>query len=520
MVTVPAVVAEGPASRIGVDPAARVFLIENHDEAYQLWREAGVQRRILIHVDAHHDMWWLRDGARVTIANFISPALREDVVREVYWVVPDQTWGSATNRRHVVSHCRKILNGYPGPRSRVQIGKNHLSTPVLGRPLHICSLSSLPPIAENVLLDIDVDFLIFPRVTYGRGDPHGALPWCWPEELVARLRASGLSSDLVTIAYSVEGGYTPLKWKYLGEELALRLQQPGGGEVRLQGLERMRAAAEVNERKNFATAEEKYREARDLLPGSAAPAWHLAQLYLAMRRPDVAGRMYQQALALDPSYRTAYNSAGLWDYWGRRFAAAEQEHRRTLALDPQDAHALLGAAWLKGRQRQWGEAEAVLRRALGLNQQLLDAYRALGQVLVRQNRWEEAITAYEQSLKLALAGHQPLNAPIATSADHEPIYDPDHWPTFLQLARLYEHQGETSKALDLYRMTAAGGHDGVFLRCRLARLYLKQQGGWRAAGEVWRAVQLIPAALRTTGRRVFSPLRRAFRNAYEAWLSR
>ena len=65
-----------------------------------------------------------------------------------------------------------------------------------------------------------------PSVSYGEVDEHGALPWCWPDELVSRLRAKRLRAELATIAYSVEAGYTPLRWKYLGDELALRLIAP------------------------------------------------------------------------------------------------------------------------------------------------------------------------------------------------------------------------------------------------------------------------------------------------------
>ena len=35
-----------------------VFLIENHDQAYKIWRELGLKERTLVHVDAHHDMRW------------------------------------------------------------------------------------------------------------------------------------------------------------------------------------------------------------------------------------------------------------------------------------------------------------------------------------------------------------------------------------------------------------------------------------------------------------------------------
>jgi len=510
----------GPGPRVGRDAIARVFLVENHDEAYPLWRASGAKHKTLIHVDAHHDIWWAEPQAPITIANFISRALQEEIVREVYWIVPDRTWKSAKNRRHVIRHFQKIAKQYPGKRSRAQIEKKGISATLLGKPLHICALDSLPLIAESVLLDIDVDFLLLPRVTYGVNDPHPVLPWCWPEELLARLNTRGLCADLATIAYSVEGGYTPLKWKYLGDELALRLRKPGATGLDLQGMARMREAAQADGRGELAAAEEKYQQARALLPGSAAPVWHLAKLYSAMDRQPEAQRMYQQALTLDPSYRTAYNSTGAWSHWNKEFSAAEREHRRILELDPLDACAHLGLAWLEMREKKWSDAEALLRRALELDGGLLDAYRALGDVLVWQGRGEEAIGAYEESLKLALGGHKALNGPIVSSTEHAHIVDPGHWRTYLQLARLYERKGAAAEAISRYRMSAAGGCEGVFLRFRLARLYLKQREGSQAARETWQAVKLLRVALGNGGRKIFDPVRQLFQHAYEAWLSR
>jgi len=78
-------------TRVGVDPIDHIFLMENHDRAYHLWRGAGLRQRILVHVDAHHDMSWIDDCRSLSIANFICPALKENIVREVCWVVPDGT---------------------------------------------------------------------------------------------------------------------------------------------------------------------------------------------------------------------------------------------------------------------------------------------------------------------------------------------------------------------------------------------------------------------------------------------
>lgn len=76
--------------------------MENHDEAYRVWRDAGVRQKILVHIDAHDDLVWMPDRAAINIANFICPALKENLVREVFWVVPDQTWEDASSRKPLV----------------------------------------------------------------------------------------------------------------------------------------------------------------------------------------------------------------------------------------------------------------------------------------------------------------------------------------------------------------------------------------------------------------------------------
>ena len=151
-----------------------VFTMENHDQAYYVWRNSGVKNQVLVHIDAHHDMWWIDDNSSITIANFICPALKEDIVAEVYWVVPDATWRSARSRRAVRQHLRKILKKYPTKTPCVETAAGRISASVLGKPLTVCSLDMLPVFDQSVLLDIDTDYLVIPRVTYGRDDERGS----------------------------------------------------------------------------------------------------------------------------------------------------------------------------------------------------------------------------------------------------------------------------------------------------------------------------------------------------------
>jgi tetratricopeptide (TPR) repeat protein len=447
--------------------------MENHDAAYAAWRDAGVRQRILVHIDAHHDMWWVKDGTPITIANFIAPALKEDMIREVFWVVPDDSWQTARTRRPVLRHVKAIAKGYPQPSQVLRADDHEISAVVADKPLHVLPLRHLPRLEENVLLDIDVDYLVIPRVSHGEHDRHAPVPWCWPDELLSRLAGAGLRSDLATVVYSVEGGYTPLRWKYLGDELALRLRGDGADESALRGMSLLREAALAAWRGDTAAAETCLRQATALLPASAAPCYHLAHLSLKAGREDAAREMYRQALARDPSYKTAYNSAGVTYYHDDRLAEARREHLRTLALDPEDAYAHLGLGQIAADEQCWPEAEASLRAALALDAGLPDAWRVLGKVLARRNCREEAFRAYQHALKLVLHGRQPLTDCIITQPPRDLLLDPHHCAIHADLARLHEAAGALKEAIIAYHFGITGGVDGVAIRWRLARLYLR-----------------------------------------------
>jgi tetratricopeptide (TPR) repeat protein len=455
-------------ARVGLDPVDRVALMENHDHAFHVWRDAGAKNSVLVHIDAHHDMWWTESVESMTIANFISQALKNDLVREVFWIVPDGTWRTEEGRQAIRSHVGKITRDYPGACKPVREEPDRFSAVLLEKPLTICSVEALPRLSEGVILDIDVDYLVIPRVSYGEVDEHSDAPWCWPAELLARLQAAELQVDLVTVAYSVEGGYTPLEWKYLGDELVLRLRTPSASRAAL-GMGWMRAGAEAARRGDLVAAEQKYRLAQSAYPRSAWPDYHLARLCQAAGRIEDGRRLYRHAIGKDPSYRSPYD-VGFCHYWADRVVAADQAFRRTLTLDPEHAGALLGLGMVAARQRRWADAEALLHRSIEANDTLIDAYRELAFILTRRRAYDEAISAYERSLALALAGYRPLHWLIATEGPAVRLMDADHWKTHARLARLHERKGNVTRAMAGYQISLAAGYGGAPLRRRLARL--------------------------------------------------
>jgi tetratricopeptide (TPR) repeat protein len=518
-------------------PAA-IHVMENHDAALPLWRAAG-RDRILIHVDPHHDAWFTSESTPPNAANFVGHALRERLVREWYWVVPDSSFASTENRAFVLGAIRKLVASYPGraepiqvmPSARSGATTNHaFRTSLLGAPLTVCTLDAIPTIDENVLLDLDVDFMTTPRVNYSRGnDAHTYLPWCWPGELLDRIAKRNLRWDVATIALSVEGGFTPLEWKYLGEELSVRIEANPHSAGRLRGFELMRqAAAAGSERRSQEEALKLYCEATSRLPDSAAPLWHRAQFLLdqsldvtleealAPGRAAEARELRAKAIALDPSYGTAYHTEGLWHYAAGRSDVAKHAFHCALALDPHDAVSLVGLARLAMRRKQWAEAEKLLRRAIEIDANLLDAHRALGKTLAQERSYEEAAAAYETSLRLSLAGHSSLFGSSAISTEPARWADRRHWRTLWNLAEVRERAGNFEQAAAAYRLAAAGGHDGVRMRARLARIAVRR-GHWsESVREAFAAAARVPEAMKDSLGATWLRLRRAWHSATDA----
>ena len=458
-----------------------LHLFENHDEAYHVWRRAGLTGKTLVHVDAHHDMDWLESHRELYIGNYVCQAMKDGIIAEVFWIVPDPTWASPPARKHLYRLVERLTKTYAATQTRMHVGIDRMTTKLMDVPVTIGPLASLPRESTDVLLDIDTDFMLIPIVSSLASDADVERPWIWPDELVSRLRAAGIAPAVTTIAYSVDGGYTSLHWKYLGAALAAELEAPSHETARLcAGFGYLREAAGAASRGDLESAEIACKSAQACLPGDAAPDYNLARWYAKSKRLTEARALYRAALDLDASYATAFNNRGPWYLYEHQVADAEREYAFALDLNPADPYAQFGLAQVAFARKEWGHAEARLRSALATHPDFIDARRLLGDVLAEVGRDDEAAAACRQSFRLALHGVMPLRQPDGGAA----------WITRLhaRLARLDERQGRLAEAAAGYRMAIAG-YDTPKLRVCLARTYAKQ-GRW------WLAVQECGAAIR------------------------
>src|SRR5262249_24068340 len=135
---------------------------------------------------------------------------------------------------------------------------------------------------------------------------------------------------------SIEGGYTPLQWKHLGQELLLRLKDPHGAGSELSGMCSIRQGAKAEQRGEAGIAESKYRQALELLPKSAAAPYRLARLLASLGRIEEGRQLYEQSIGLDGSYKSAYSSGGFHYYWRGDLEDADREFQDLLNLDPNE----------------------------------------------------------------------------------------------------------------------------------------------------------------------------------------
>ncbi|MBI5210009.1 MAG: UPF0489 family protein [Elusimicrobia bacterium] len=456
-----------------------VFLAEDHNEVLDIWRKFELSGLTLVHLDAHIDFGWVpekdlsqileaRTSAEldellasrplwnpvatpkerlVDIGNFICPAMREGIVDRFCWVVPDGTLSSRKERGHVL----RVLRGLTKAPVRRQVGTGNLLTELAGKETVVCTLDSLPRFAGPVLLDIDLDYLLTRGVTDDLSPDRE--PWIEPRALAERLSGLGLKAECTTLSYSVTGGFTPLRFRHLGDELRDRLLEAvpaalGGAGPRRQP------------------------DARPLPPA----ARHYGEALAGLARGEIAAASasLRKAVGLDPAYGTAYNNPGpVFEAMGR-WDEAEKAYRDALALDPGHAFALCGLGNIRRERRDWAGAEGHYRRALELLPSLAEAHFGLGSVLFHGlGKPGEAAAEFRETLGL----------------------DPYAAAAHFKLGLIAMREGRGREALSSFKEARRLGLDTPELHWRLGRLLLGRRRYGKAGRELYRAARTALAAV-------------------------
>ena len=327
----------------------KISIIEDHDQALKVWRSRAVKGLDLVHLDAHIDFGFhpakpikkvvqdaksvreLKEKLEYTlsflhyekdfnkqtdIGNYIYPAIQEGIVRNFYWVVPGKQKEFKKSGKAIRNLFKQMMRreGHSGP--ILEDANGVISVQCLGRNFMACSLDHLPVLTQQVLLDIDTDFLTTDSILNADNTKNigKRSPWISSRDLVQILKEKIQAPRITTIAYSVNGGWTPMEYRHLADELAYYFS-PSGFKGRF---DKMREAAE----------------------------------YFQLYNSTGQKRYYGQAAKINSAYRTADNNYGPLYLSLGKFSLAKNEFARILRADPQNAACLygLGAAALERKE--------------------------------------------------------------------------------------------------------------------------------------------------------------------------
>lgn len=121
--------------------------VDSPEKAYHLWNDNNVKGRILILFDNYpHAIGLLsyKSSPTLTATNFIEYSVFDNIIRKIYFIVPDKDWNDFTQQRHL----RPLKEYSDIPRGLALYTKS-------GIPIIATTPTSLPHISEAVLVYVN-----------------------------------------------------------------------------------------------------------------------------------------------------------------------------------------------------------------------------------------------------------------------------------------------------------------------------------------------------------------------------
>ena len=342
-----------------------IFIVEDHDTVLKIWKKKNIQNLDLVHLDAHIDLGihlakplkkileeaedikelkekleyaisylhYAKDFKKqIDIGNYIYPAIKEDIVRDFYWVIPGGIKEFKSSFKLIKNILRDILKeeNKNEKLSFEYLDEGLIVSSILGRRFFVSILEKLPNFNKEILLDIDTDFLVID--TLKKADNTQEIgkrrPWILPKDLSLILKKKITRPKIITIAYSVNGGFTPINYRYFADELAYQ----------------------------FSNSKFKKRLFKK----------YKATRYFLLFNSTGKKEFYWKAVSLDRAFRLPDNNYGPLYLIKNRFLKAQEEFKRILKVDKDNFGSLVGMAQILLRNKDFKRAKRFFLKALRL----------------------------------------------------------------------------------------------------------------------------------------------------------
>lgn len=194
-----------------------VYILENHDMAYQVWKDKKVNASVVFHFDAHMDYSSFNDSY-ISIGNFIGHAMRENIINTFIWIVPSPSFHRKDILNEILSNLYTLFGSYKETALGYEF--NNISKRIFITNVHLLNdLFKIFVDDESFLIDIDVDFFMNPYCNTVYSHFIECLPWAHCYELIDYLSKYLSENSIITISKSILGGYTPIIYECMAYEL-------------------------------------------------------------------------------------------------------------------------------------------------------------------------------------------------------------------------------------------------------------------------------------------------------------
>ncbi|MFH1504502.1 MAG: UPF0489 family protein [Candidatus Omnitrophota bacterium] len=421
-----------------------INIIEDHDQALAVWRKRGVKNLDLVHIDAHMDFGFcpakpikevfsqaksLRELKRnleyslaftryeknfdkqTNIGNYIYPAIQEGIVKNFYWVIPGELKEFKMSLKIVKNSLKNFIK--KENKKSLIVKDGWASAEILGRKFIVCVLDKLPFLEQPILLDIDTDFLVVDSLLNANNTIKigKRRPWILPQELVNILKDKVRRPVVTTIAYSVNGGYTPMKYKHLGDEIAYYFFP-----------EKFKKRYSINTKAAeyfnlfYSTGKkEYYRKAVEINSGYRAEDNNYGPLYLSLRKFILAEKEFLKILRVDPK-----NPASLWGVGNialerKDFKKAKKYFSLPLNLTKDSLfskaqkESMFGLAKTEFNLKNFNKAKKLLLRYCALEPLQAQSYYFLGHVFEYEEKYDDAAGFYKDAIRTGYSNLEVLS---------------------------------------------------------------------------------------------------------------
>ncbi len=339
-------------------PPALIYLDAHLDlqfvskERIERLRQCKTPEAVRALAKPHH--LWPDGDFSYSIEDFLYPAAQLGLLEQVIWVTPphvdtedlQQAFIRLQQMEGVELEALESFRRNPG---------GWIEGCLFGLRLTICSIDQLEdiPLPAACALDIDVDYFI---------SVPGDFVWVNPVEIFSAVCALPTKLVDVTISFSVSSGFTPLRYRFLGDFLAALWS----GDTVLAGhFERLLSADRLVRVGNDIEAIEACNRELALFPGCAA-TWYL--LALGQGATGEASRSLARAQAICTDYKPDWLRSAC-QIRGRRLpidmasVRVLEQQIPTLGLSPaQTGIAWAAAGLLYAMFNDLGRAEACNRQ--------------------------------------------------------------------------------------------------------------------------------------------------------------